>query len=92
MSEHVFENSSITLYQDYDETRYQQLKSATIQKLSILGEKIDNCLDIPITKLENEEHISLLIKSIQLIHQELLHIKKDVALLKEYSSSTTSES
>ncbi len=90
MSEHVFEeNSSMGLYQEQEELRYQQLKSETIQKLSILGTKIDNCLDIPIAKLESDEHISLLLKSIQLIHQELINLKRDVALLKEYSSSTS---
>ena len=93
MAEHVFEkSSSITFYQEHQESRYQQLKSETIQKLSILGTKIDHCLDIPIATLESEENISLLLKSIQLIHQELLNLKKDVLLLKEYSSSSTLES
>lgn len=82
MAEHVFENSSILLYQV--ENKYQKLKRETVEKLSILGDKIDQCLDVSILKMDKEENILLLAKSIQLIHQELKNIKDDITLLKEY--------
>lgn len=82
----MFEPESIIYsLNEFNENAYQKLKSETIEKLNILGNKINICVsNIDVKK---DEQILLLLQSIDLIYKELVSLKKDVKTLKECSSN-----
>ncbi len=88
MSEEVSIETNIQNRRVEEKSEYQTLKDQTLQKLSILGNKIETCLDLTVENAHKEEEINLLLQTVRLIYQELLLLKDDVETLKSYSSSS----
>jgi len=82
----MFQEEQInTSYQSSNNQKndYQQLKDATIQRLEILGDKIEKCVNL--AEKEPGEEVLLLLHTIQIIYKELLLLKDDVETLKSHS-------
>jgi hypothetical protein len=84
MSEDLFEDSNLKVYEN-QELIYQKLKENTIEKMNILGNRIEKILELNENALCNEEATLLLFQSVKSIYQELILLKEDVNLLKEAS-------
>jgi hypothetical protein len=84
MSEDLFEDTNLKVYEN-QELIYQKLKENTIEKMNILGNRIEKILELNENALCNEEATLLLFQSVKSMYQELLLLKEDVNLLKEAS-------
>ncbi len=82
---HIIENGSICVYKN-EERLYDSLKKETIQKLNILGNRIEKLTDLDEDTLKNSESIKLLLEIIRNLYTELLLLKDDIEKLKEMSS------
>ncbi len=89
MSEDLFEDTNLKVYEN-QELIYQKLKENTIEKMNILGNRIEKILELNETALCNEKATLLLFQSVKSIYQELLLLKEDVNLLKEASKENES--
>ncbi len=82
----MFQEEEIsTSYQSSNNQKndYQKLKDGTIQRLEILGDKIEKCVNL--VEKETGEEVLLLLHTIQIIYKELLLLKDDVETLKSHS-------
>lgn len=87
MSEDLFEDTNLKVYEN-QELIYQKLKENTIEKMNILGNRIEKILELNENALCNEEATLLLFQSVKSIYQELILLKENVNLLKEASNES----
>lgn len=85
------EDSNLKVYQN-QEMIYEKIKENTIentiQKMNILGNRIEKILEINENVLCNEEATLLLFQSVKSIYQELILLREDVNVLKEVSTQS----
>lgn len=72
MAEHVIENSNLNSFLE------ENNKSETIQKIDILGNKIEKLMNLNENDLKDETNIELLLNSVRLIYHELFLIKNEL--------------
>ena len=81
MADHIIENSNIQVYEN-NEMLYDSLKEKTLQKLNILGNRIEKLMNVDEESLKNSESIKLLLEIIRSLYTELLLLKEDIEKLK----------
>ncbi len=72
MAEHVIENSNLNSFLE------ENNKLETIQKIDILGNKIEKLMNLNENDLKDESNIELLLNSVRLIYHELFLIKNEL--------------
>lgn len=85
MAEDLFENTNLKVYEN-NEMLYHSYKEKTIQKLNIIGNRIEKLMNLDEDTLKNSESIQLLLEIIPNLYTELLLLKEDVEKLKTMSS------
>ncbi len=85
MAEDLFENTNLKVYEN-NEILVHSYKEKTIQKLNIIGNRIEKLMNLDEESLKNSESIKLLLEIIRNLYTELLLLKEDVEKLKTMSS------
>jgi hypothetical protein len=85
MAEDLFENTNLKVYEN-NEMLYHSYKEKTIQKLNIIGNRIEKLMNLDEDTLKNSESIKLLLEIIRNLYTELLLLKDDIEKLKTMSS------
>lgn len=102
MAEDLFQDTNVKVYDllrnsmtplgvnivENQEIIYESLKDKIIQKMDILGNRIEKILELNENILNNNESI-LLFQSVKTIYQELILLKEDVNILKEDNHKET---
>ena len=76
MAEDLFENTNLKVYEN-NEMLYHSYKEKTIQKLNIIGNRIEKLMNLDEESLKNSESIKLLLEIIRNLYTELLLLKEE---------------
>lgn len=77
MAEHVIENS-FSIINENEEKNKTNFKNEMVEKINILGNKIESLMELNENDLKSEENIELLLNSIKIIYKELFLIKNNL--------------
>ncbi len=77
MAEHVIENSFSIINENENEEK-TNFKNEMVEKINILGNKIESLMELNENDLKSEENIELLLNSVKMIYKELFLIKNNL--------------